>query len=449
MLALFIGLIAYVFVSRSSTLVGALLAIVPPTVVVLLVAYDADLLATTNPTSNAAVAQGKDVALAVAGAALAAALLRFLTLMIDRGLENRKRLRWTRRKARIVLAAGLVAVVLVAVAAGAPSWISNQYHAFVSGSPISTTDLRSRLTNPSSNGRTEHWRAAIKGFDASPIHGSGAGTYQFLWERNRRVTFPVIDAHSLYVEVLGELGVPGLLLILATIVTILATLRHRIRGPNRMVYAALFAAVLTWAIHAGVDWDWEMPAVTAWVFAVGGAALAGRASGRPATPMGDRGRIPIAAALLVVAVTPALLMLSQYRLQTAATAFDRGSCKPAKREAIASINILAVRPQPYQIVGYCDLDDGRVQEAVTAMQKAVEQEPKSWEYHYGLAIAQGFAGIDPRPELAVATGLNPKEDLLNQANKAFAQTGNSSTAWFKAAQQLNDATRVSGRLTLR
>jgi hypothetical protein len=82
------------------------------------------------------------------------------------------------------------------------------------------------------------------------------------------------------------------------------------------------------------------------------------------------------------------------------------------------------------------------------MQKAVEQEPRSWEYHYGLAIAQGYAGIDPRPEIATATRLNPIEGLVAEARTLLA--GKSSAAgWFSAAKRLNDDTRVSGRLTLR
>ena len=66
---------------------------------------------------------------------------------------------------------------------------------------------------------------------------------------------------------------------------------------------------------------------------------------------------------------------------------------------------------PAQGVG-CDIDSGRVGEAVAAMQKAVEQEPRSWEYHFGLAVAQGYAGIDPRREIATAARLNPREDLV-------------------------------------
>jgi hypothetical protein len=213
------------------------------------------------------------------------------------------------------------------------------------------------------------------------------------------------------------------------------------------VHGALFSAALAWAVHAAVDWDWEMPAVTAWVFVVGGVALAARASARTGPVMGSRARVPLAAALLVAAVTPALLMLSQAHLQRAADAFEQGNCARASNEAVASIDVLAVRPQPYQIVGYCDISDGRAQDAVAAMRKAVQQEPGSWEYHYGLAIAEGYAGIDPRPELTMAARLNPGEALVKQLRSAVRT--DSRAAWLTAAERAVSATLASGRLTLR
>jgi hypothetical protein len=338
-------------------------------------------------------------------------------------------------------------VVVVAIGAGGPSWVSSQYHAFIRGTPVESQDLRGRLTDPSSNGRTQTWRVAFKAFGAKPLTGSGAGTYEFSWNLYRDQPSTVVDGHGLYFEVLSELGVPGLLLLVAVIGTILLTLLRSVRGPNRMVYASLFAAGVMWAFHAGVDWDWEMPAVTAWFFAVGGAALAARVTSTVGEPMGDRGRIPIAAALLVVAVTPALLMFSQYRLQTAANAFEKKNCKTATSEAISSIGMMANRPEPYQILGYCDLSNGRAQDAVTAMRKAVEQEPKSWEYHFGLAVAQGYAGVDPRNEVAEAVRLNPREVLALQA--VTAMQGTSPAGWLTGAQELEASARVSDRLTIR
>jgi O-antigen ligase len=446
-LAGIIGLVVYLLVARSSSLVGALLAVGPPTAVALVVAYDANLLATLDPTQPGAIPQGKTVAITVLACSLAAGLLRFLTLRLDRRLAARTRIPWSRQR-KLGLTGGAVALVLVvAVAAGAPGWISKEYRGFIHGAPLSQADLRSRLTDPSSNGRTDHWRAAFAGFSSAVFKGHGAGTYQFTWNRERRTAVTVVDGHSLYFEVLAELGIVGFALIVLTIASILFALFQRVKGPNRLTYAAMFAAGVAWAFHAGVDWDWEMPAVTAWFFAIGGAAVAGRATKRRIEPMGDRGRIPIAAALLVVAVTPALLMLSQYRLQAAANAFDKGNWTSAMNDAKDSINILAVRSEPYQIMGYGDLSNGRVDEAIEAMKKAVHYEPDNWEFRYSLSIAQAYAGIDPLPELNIAARLNPREPLVKDAIAAF--QGQTIPGWLKAARKLDADIRVSGRLTLR
>ena len=80
---------------------------------------------------------------------------------------------------------------------------------------------------------------ARDGFEAEPLHGSGAGTYRLLWERDRPAPpFKVIDGHSLYFEVAAELGVPGLVLLLVALVTPLAVALTRLRGDERHAYAA-------------------------------------------------------------------------------------------------------------------------------------------------------------------------------------------------------------------
>jgi predicted lipid-binding transport protein (Tim44 family) len=56
--ALAIGLVVYFVIARSHALVGALLAIVPATALALVVTYHANLLATLDPTTPAAVVQG-------------------------------------------------------------------------------------------------------------------------------------------------------------------------------------------------------------------------------------------------------------------------------------------------------------------------------------------------------------------------------------------------------
>lgn len=67
------------------------------------------------------------------------------------------------------------------------------------------------------------------------------------------------DARSLYLETLSELGPLGLALLLVALgVPVYVAFRAR-RHP---LVPAAFGAYVAYLLHAGVDWDWEMPAVT-------------------------------------------------------------------------------------------------------------------------------------------------------------------------------------------
>jgi Flp pilus assembly protein TadD len=151
--------------------------------------------------------------------------------------------------------------------------------------------------------------------------------------------------------------------------------------------------------------------------------------------------------LLVGAVTPALILLSQGPLQRAADALYHGNCNRAEHEALSSIGVLAVRPEPYQILGYCDISDGRTQDAVAAMHEAVYQEPGSWEFHYGLAIADAYAGIDPRPAQATAMRLDPGDPSVEQMAPVLRT--DSPGRWLATARSAYAHTLASARLTRR
>ena len=77
-----------------------------------------------------------------------------------------------------------------------------------------TGDQRDRLFNPGLN-RVERWNVALDAFDADRFTGNGAGTYRLVWERDRPNDENTNDAHSLYLETLGELGLVGAVLLLS------------------------------------------------------------------------------------------------------------------------------------------------------------------------------------------------------------------------------------------
>ncbi len=418
------GLVLYALVGRARALLSSAIAILPAAAIALRTAYDATLLSSDTPRSAAAIVQGRHVALMVGIGILTAGVLRaVLSLRIDRWLARPHSLpERMRRQPRWALLGGpALLVVIVLVALGAPSYFNRQYHRFadVNAAP-SQTQVRSRLTSAASNGRVALWSVATQQFDAHPFIGEGAGTFQSYWDRHRPETDNVVDAHNLYLQTLGEQGVLGLALLLVVLLSILVTLALRCRGSERSLYAALLAVVLVWAVHAGVDWDWQMPAVTITIFILGGAALAStdteagpRALSRP------RNATLIAVALLALAVAPLFVGVSYQRLQAAAAALRDGHCPVAKQRALSSISLLSVRPEAYEVLGYCDLEQGFPAEGLAAMRKAETYEPGNWNFHYGLAIALAADQLDPRAQARRTLQLNPHEALAINAARAF------------------------------
>ncbi len=291
-----IGLAVYVLAARPRGLLSGALASAPGTVVLLVAAYHANLLDTVDPTTPAAVSQGHRLALAAGVCAIVCGGLRLLfAIVLDPRLRQsagRPRMSArTRRRAGV----GIVAAIAVgSIALGLPHALAQDWSRFIGGAPThgSSGDLRQRLSDPSNDGRTELWRVALHGFAASPLHGWGAGTYQTIWDQQRSRFAFVINAHSLYLQAMAELGIPGLLLLLILLGAVLGGLVARARGgSSRSLYGALLATGVVWALRAGVDWDWEMPVVTLVFFAAAGLALSPRTESGPGWMPGHGARI--------------------------------------------------------------------------------------------------------------------------------------------------------------
>jgi hypothetical protein len=415
------GVVVYLLVARPWGALTGLVAVGAACAIAVVAAYGADLLVSPDAGSAAGVDQGKHVAVWVCVAIAAGAGLRAVGLLLDRRLAGVRLSSGTRRG----VAAGTVVAVLAGVAVafaafGLGGTIHKQYDRFVGGSSVQGgKDPRSRLTDVGNDGRLDHWDVALHAFRRHPLRGTGAGTYGITWARERDITLKVEDAHSLYVEQLSELGVPGLALVAAAILLVLYGFARGVRTPERHVYGALFAAGVAWALHAGVDWDWELPAVTTWLWAFGGMALAPRAL--PAAPAARRPTVRLAFAVgcLALAVTPGLMALSQARLNSAVAAFGRGDCGSAIADALGSLKAMPSRPQPFEVLGYCDARLGQDRLAIDAFRSGIDRDPRNWELYYGLALTRAIAGVDPRSAAHMALRLNPLGDLPRDAVRRF------------------------------
>ena len=400
-----VGLVAYLVLGRPRLMPTGLVAAVPPTAVAMLAAYNADFSAEFvkgrgyEALSAAGLAEAHDLALTVGLCALGAATLRALGLMtFDPALTRLRLRRRTRRRINIGLVAVAATVVVGGVAIGLQSgWLERQYDRAFNDPVLQTGDYRDRLLNPGFN-RQDRWKVAVEAFEDAPLVGQGAGTYRLFWERERPTDSDTEDAHSLYLETLGELGIVGFVLLAVGLLLIFGAMAVRLRGRDRTLWAALLSTGLVWAVHAGIDWDWELPVVTLWLFAAGGLALALTGDRVTRRHLGWGIRIAVAVALGLLAITPIRMAVSEARLSTSLKEFRAGRCDEAISAARSSISAQGNRPEPFQLEAYCQVRQGQPDLAAQTIRAAIKRDPDNWRYHYALALAQGLAGTDPRAE---------------------------------------------------
>lgn len=225
-------------------------------------------------------------------------------LLTQRFRVNRWRLPLHVRRT-ITIAAALV--VVVAAAALGPRLASHAWRSFKRPAvAAASSNPTARLATLSSN-RYIVWKSALKAFDAHPIDGTGAGTFEFWWNAHASNGEFIRDAHNIWIQNMAELGLPGLLLIVSVAaaglaVAMMVRLRAR-RGATAGAAAAVLAAFLVYLLHASVDWMWESTAIT--VLALAGiGVLSVRLSRGPV-----RLKPPIRAMLVATAAAAALVQL--------------------------------------------------------------------------------------------------------------------------------------------
>jgi len=415
--AIVAALVLYAIFVPTLNVLGTALSCVPTSAIALVITYRADALSSAHFTRPAGISQGHRVALVVAACMVGAGLLRLVLTAGERRSASLGLPRIPRRVGSLVLI-GLV--LLIGVVLASDGWVAREYHTFSTANVVTSTQARGRLTSASNNGRLAMWRIAVRGFRSAPLDGLGAGTYVQRWQRNRPVAVPAQDAHSLYLETLDELGIPGLLTLAAFLIALLVGASRRLLSESDRALSAIgVAGLAAVALHAAVDWDWELPVVLVpalMLAAAAGARRDGAAGSEPRT----WSRVALCASTVALAGAPGLMALSQTELNASVRAFDRGDCREATAHASAAGSIMSMRPEPFEVIGYCDTYHGSPGLGQRAISRAIARDRNDWEFHYAMAIAMAVGRKDPRPQLLLASRLNPLEPLLVQAREAFA-----------------------------
>ncbi|MGH3082138.1 MAG: O-antigen ligase family protein, partial [Gaiellaceae bacterium] len=303
------------------------------------------------------------------------------------------------RTARRAFAAALVAVpVVLAVAAlvkvGGPS---GAYDAFKSTPSPTHGDVSGRVFSLSGSNRADYWAVAWESYEDHPVLGAGAGTYARTWLRERPVPQPVMDAHSLYLEILSELGPVGLALLLLALAAPFAARRTQWTP----VALAPYAAFLT---HAAQDWDWELPAVTVAAFACGTALVAGQTFAR----------VPRVVAVLPAALglLAALAFVGNQAVERSVGASNRLDWSEAEDAARRAETFQPWSPQPWRLLGEIELAEGSLAAARGHFRRGLREDRDDWELWIGLALAS--EGAARQAALAEVHRLNPMSPELDE-----------------------------------
>jgi hypothetical protein len=315
-------------------------------------------------------------------------------------------------------------LALAAVAAANPV---ERYNNFKEIPPeLQGASVQEHLFSTSGNGRWQWWTSAVDEFESKPLTGRGAGSYEAWWAEHASIAAFVRDAHSLYLETLGELGIVGLALLVAFIVSCLVAGARRLGGrteSERAAVAALFALVAAFLFEAGIDWMWEVTAVSlVAVLALG--LLAGPATDPELTaPQTLEARRPrnlpllrvaaaaVAFGLILAEAIPLLATMEVRRSQEAVTS---GNLVEAIDRAESARSIQPWAASPYLQLALVEELGGRIDEARGSIETALDHDQDDWRLWLVAARIQTKAGAiaEARQSLAKAEELNPKSDLF-------------------------------------
>jgi O-antigen ligase len=318
--------------------------------------------------------------------------------------------RSNRNVARAILAIAGICLIGFLAAVGDPvDWVGQKADEFRSSGTPDSSESGSRFSFNAGSNRYDLWRVALDDFADDPIRGSGAGGYQYTYlEKRESQSQTAHDAHSVELELLAELGLPGLALLLCVVVGAgLGAAQARRLGPAAAgLVAACLASAAYWLAHSSIDWFWPYPAVTAPAMmllgvACGPAVLA-LESDRPVW-----WRPWLITGLVALALTAIPLWLSERYVDSASSVWqqdlDQGY---SDLDTAQSLNPFS--DWPILVEGEIARQAGDTDRATDAFLRAVAERPAEYAGHYRLAELTREENPEfAREQISEALALNP------------------------------------------
>jgi hypothetical protein len=344
----------------------------------------------------------------------------FLQAALSLALRHGRRPAWTRPSRRTTLAtlAGTVAlVVIVALAVGAPGKASHAWHEFKEAKSVEHG--AGRFGSFSSNGRWPFWESTLEEASEAPLIGTGSGSFETWWAEHRKSDDGFVhDAHSLYFETLGELGIVGLALIAAFLSWVFVTGARRYISaarPRRTQLAAVIAGCAAFCLGAAYDWLWELAVVPiAFLLLASVLVSAGERPRQVALrPWLRLGGIGVAALALVAIAIP---LSSASAVRDSQTSVRTGNLGAALEQAADGQRVepFAAGPRLQRALVLEQL--GRLGPAESAALGAAAREPGQWRVWVVLSRLQALRG-KAQASLASyrkAHALNPQSPIFGR-----------------------------------
>jgi hypothetical protein len=415
-IALAVALLMYMLLTSDRLAALAMVAACGAGAAVLIAYAEARPILQQGLRSPAAISAGDSMLLVLILVCVGVALVQTGISLATARLSRPSWLRLSRRQSSAGLGAIIATVLIAALAAGAPARLERAWRDFkrppsALSAPSASADLFTRLQSATGNDRYQYWKVAAHAASQRPLEGTGAGTFVLVWTRNANTPLPIQDAHSLYLQTLAETGYPGLILIVALMLSLLIAGAWRAltsSSRTRALVAAATAGVTAFCTSAVYDWVWQLGAIVALMLLLGAVALAGGEAEpvaasetgggeRTAPSSGRRVRPMMARAVLIIGACGALAAVSlplaeAQDLARSQQAFVQGDYRAALADARS-----AEKAQPYAASAL--LQEALVLEktgaypgARAAALKATHNEPANWQTWVILARIESELG---------------------------------------------------------
>ena len=309
---------------------------------------------------------------------------------------------------------GLVLLAIIGVALSHPV---AHFHAFKRPplAPSASGFTVSHLLSGSGSGRWQFWSAALDEWRSAKLAGGGAGSFAGWWAEHRTIGLSTQEAHSIFFQALGELGLIGFALVAFIWIggPALAIVRSRRLEPaDRAAAAAAAATAAAFAVGGAIDWIWRLPAVGA----VGVVALA-LSFASPAAPERIRaGGLRIAAAACSLLVVAFLLvpLVATLALHRSASAAARGELGSAVSDALRARALEPWASSPLVQLALLDEARGRLAAAQVWIDRARRADGADWQIRLVAARIETKRGdiVAARRDLGAMRRLNPLSPLL-------------------------------------